>query len=89
MGILIPLFALAIPLLVIGFNGMQKVQRLCIEELKLRAGDGGDGAAIDELRGEVDALRQELAEVHERLDFTERLLARHADGGRLPGAPTA
>lgn len=89
MGILIPLFALAIPLLVIGFNGMQKVQRLRIEELKLRAGDGGDGAAIDELRGEVDALRQELAEVHERLDFTERLLARQADGGRLPGSPTA
>jgi len=51
--------------------------------------DGGDGSAIDELRGEVDALRRELAEVHERLDFTERLLARHADRDRLPGSPPA
>jgi hypothetical protein len=88
MGILIPLFALAIPLLVIGLNGMQKVQRLRIEELKLRAGElGGDGGAVEELRAEVDELRRELSEVHERLDFTERLLARNADRDRLPGGP--
>jgi Ni,Fe-hydrogenase III large subunit len=32
---------------------------------------------------ELDAMRQELAEVQERLDFTERLLARHREVGQL------
>jgi hypothetical protein len=38
---------------------------------------------VQELRGEVDELRQQLAEVLERLDFTERLLARHSGGERV------
>jgi hypothetical protein len=41
------------------------------------------------LRDEVEALRQEVAELHERVDFAERLLARHGDGdapGLMPGA---
>jgi len=33
---------------------------------------------------EMDAVRQELGEVQERLDFTERLLAQHREAGRLP-----
>ncbi len=32
---------------------------------------------------ELDAMRQELAEVQERLDFTERLLARHREVGQV------
>ena len=35
---------------------------------------------------EVDALRQEVAELHERVDFTERLLAQAQHPARL-GAP--
>ena len=38
-------------------------------------------AILDDLEG----VRQELAEVHERLDFTERLLAQQREAGRLPG----
>jgi len=37
------------------------------------------GHVLDEL----DALRQEVVEVHERLDFTERLLASQRDMGQL------
>jgi hypothetical protein len=33
---------------------------------------------------ELDSVRQELAEVQERLDFTERLLARQRQLGELP-----
>jgi len=33
---------------------------------------------------EVDALRQELAEVQDRLDFAERALLKQRDAGRLP-----
>ena len=42
---------------------------------------------IEETQGhvldELDALRQEVADVHERLDFTERLLASQREAGRL------
>lgn len=33
---------------------------------------------------DLEAVRQELGEVQERLDFTERLLAQHRETGRLP-----
>ena len=38
---------------------------------------------------DLEAVRQELGEVQERLDFTERLLAQHREAGRLPGEPAA
>jgi hypothetical protein len=44
-----------------------------------RAG-GADPEAAARLQGvetELETLRQELGEVHERLDFAERLLAQH------------
>jgi hypothetical protein len=37
------------------------------------------------LMGEVDAMRTRLAEVEERLDFAERLLARRESTDQLPG----
>jgi hypothetical protein len=36
-----------------------------------------------ELLAEVDALRQEVAELHERVDFTERILAESHDRKEL------
>ncbi|MDX2121301.1 MAG: hypothetical protein SF070_09645, partial [Gemmatimonadota bacterium] len=87
MGVLIPILALCIPVLAIALNGMQKVYRLRIEEARIRAGAFGEGGAaeLEQLRSEVDDLRRELGEVHERLDFTERLLSRNADRDRLTG----
>lgn len=38
---------------------------------------------------DLEAVRQELGEVQERLDFTERLLAQHREAGRLPPAEAA
>ena len=37
---------------------------------------GPDDRDVQELRREVEALRRQLSEVQERLDFAERLLAR-------------
>jgi hypothetical protein len=37
------------------------------------------------LLAEVDALRQEVAELHERVDFTERMLSQPREAGRLEG----
>ena len=53
---------------------------------KIKAQARGQGGAADPeatarlevLESELGALRQELGEVHERLDFAERLLAQHA-----------
>ena len=36
-----------------------------------------------QLQGELDELRHRVAELEERLDFTERVLAREREAGRL------
>jgi hypothetical protein len=49
------------------------------------AGQQHDQALAAELAAEVDQLRTRLAEVEERLDFAERLLAQSEQPERLPG----
>ena len=41
------------------------------------------GAQDPELVAEVDALRSEVAELHERVDFAERLLAQRQEPGKI------
>lgn len=86
MGVMIPILALSIPVLAILLGGLQKMQKLRIEEAKIRAASlgGGGEAELEQLRADVEALRAELGEVHERLDFTERL-ARSREQPPLPG----
>jgi hypothetical protein len=43
-------------------------------------------AAHRELQAELDALRAEFREMHERVDFTERVLAQQRRGEPLPPA---
>ncbi len=43
--------------------------------------------AVDpQILAELDALRAEMAELHERMEFTERLVAQPREPGRLPGS---
>jgi hypothetical protein len=58
-------------------------------------GLGGGGAderirylqeSHEALLEEMDGLRQEVGDLQERVDFTERLLARDREPGRLPGS---
>lgn len=83
LAVLIPILALSIPVLAIFFNGLQKTMRLRIEETHARAASTAP-RDLQALMDEVDRLRQEMAEMHERLDFTERMLARGQAGDRLP-----
>jgi hypothetical protein len=47
----------------------------------------GSGSASEELLGEMDALRHDVAQLSERLDFTERMLAKQQEQPRVgPGA---
>jgi hypothetical protein len=82
-AVFIPIVALCIPVAAIVSHGLQKLARLRIEETKVRAGvlDGQAAAEVAALREEMGDVRRELAEVQERLDFTERLLT----SGRGPG----
>ncbi|MGH7527134.1 MAG: hypothetical protein ACREMX_10570 [Gemmatimonadales bacterium] len=84
LAVLIPILALSIPVLAIFFNGLHKTIRLRTEETQRRAASVSDGPDLQALADEVERQRQELAEVQERLDFTERLLARGAPSERLP-----
>ena len=86
-ALLIPIFALAIPLAGIIFHGLQKVARMRLEEARVRAGalDKGSGVEIPALQDEIGEVRRELGEVQERLDFAERLLSQAREGDRLPG----
>ena len=84
LALLIPILALAIPVTAIVFRSLIKLQQLRIEEARLHAG-AGDQPAIAAIGDEVAHLRQELTEVQERLDFTERMLAQSRETPRLPG----
>lgn len=88
LALLIPILALSIPVLALVLSGLNKYWQARLEEARLRAGHLGEGgsAEVADLRAELDQVRRELAEVHERLDFTERLLAQNAPKDRLPGS---
>ena len=54
------------------------------------AGRTGGAASVDSdrLQGEVEELKHRLAEVEERLDFTERMLAKDRDAERIGPGPS-
>jgi len=45
-----------------------------------------DHAETEDLRAELQQVRHELADLAERMDFAERLLAQQREAGRLPGS---
>jgi uncharacterized protein YlxW (UPF0749 family) len=74
-ALMIPILALAIPVIAVIANAVLKLQKMKLEEARLR--HGGDPALLaemDSMRQELQQVRGELVEVQERLDFTERLL---------------
>lgn len=81
-ALFIPIMALAIPVAAIVMGGLLKLRRLRLEEANLRVqgGDSGSSEEVQALRSDLDTLQRQLSELNERVDFTERLLAR----GRTP-----
>lgn len=58
------------------------VGRAIADRIRGHPAPEGDPAVYEEL----ERIRGELAEVQERLDFTERLLAQKREADQLPGA---
>jgi hypothetical protein len=85
-ALLIPIIALSIPVVAIIVGGINKRAKWRLDEAQLRMGGGIDTEELDELRADLDQVRAELGEMHERLDFTERLLTQSRDRGELPPA---
>jgi Tfp pilus assembly protein PilO len=82
--VLIPIMVLGIAVAAIVSTSVLKLQRLRLDEAKLRAGDPG---GMDDLVRQVSDLQHELTEVQERLDFAERILAQVRETPGLPAAP--
>lgn len=91
-GVFIPIIALSIPLAAIITKS--SIGQAIADAIRHNSGaDQGAStreqfeqltADLDQMRGELDQARTEIAEVHERLDFTERLLAKgREDAGRI------
>jgi len=64
------------------------VGRALARKIEGRSGGTGDLAEIEDRLADVDALRQRVGELEERVDFAERLLAQaRADAPQLKGPP--
>ena len=83
--VLLPIMFLGLGVSAIISSSILKMQRMRLEEAKLRA---GDPAGLEELASQVSELRQELTDVQERLDFAERVLTQIKDAPALPSPPT-
>ena len=59
--------------------------RLKTKQLEMRGSDPQLGPVVDALRDDLDDTRAQLAELQERVDFTERLL----DSGRASEEDTS
>lgn len=82
--VLLPIMFLGIGVAGIVSSSILKVQRLRLEEAKLRAGDPGE---LGDLVRQVSALQHQLTDVQDRLDFAERMLAQVKPPPGLPAAP--
>jgi hypothetical protein len=79
LGVLIPIIALG------GFFAWMianAASKAYVAKLKAQPPATG-GAAHEEVLAAVDELRREVAELAERVDFTERLLAKQRAGDKL------
>ena len=73
LGIFVPILA------IIGFFGLMGLKTWSNHQLKMRETPGGDSERLTEavqlLHDEIGSMRDEMAELHERVDFTERMLS--------------
>lgn len=87
-GVFIPIIAMG------GFFAwmiaLSPVGKAYAERMRLASQREAEGGDHEELRAAVEELHREVAELAERVDFTERLLAKQQSAERLPpGRPVS
>jgi hypothetical protein len=87
-GLLLTAILGSIPILGIMVWGAVKILGPVGQAVARRIGGGDHSENLEgrllEMERQLDVLRTELAETHERLDFSERLLAQGRGSHRLP-----
>ncbi len=72
-GVFIPILG------ILGFCGIMGLKIWSNHKLKMRETPGGDNErlteAVQQLHDEVGSMREDVAELYERVDFTERMLS--------------
>ncbi len=87
LALLIPILALSIPVLALVFSGMTKLARVRKEAIEAQFGGSVNAnveGQLEELRSQMQDMQRDLAETHERLDFTERMLTQQREQKSLP-----
>jgi Tfp pilus assembly protein PilO len=82
--VLLPIMAMGIAVAAIVSSSILKIQRMRLEEARLRAGDSGE---VDALARQLSDLQHDVIEMQERLDFAERILAQSREAPGLPAVP--
>ena len=78
-ALFIPILALSIPVVAIVMNNLVKIQKFKADAARGSMSNPDTEARMAALEDDVAALRQELGEAQERIDFTERLLSKGKD----------
>lgn len=97
LSLLIPILSVAIGIpgfvgfvaVIAGHTRKMKELEIRDRELELAGGDAALGPAIAALRDELDDTRTHVAEIQERLDFTEQLLAAREPSKKIVEADSA
>ena len=84
--VLVPVMLMGVAVTGIISSVILKLQRMKLEAAKLRSGDGEETAA---LAHQVAVLQGEMAELQERVEFAERMLAQARERPALPPEPRA
>ena len=63
--------------------GFSPIGRAIGERIRGRAQPAGDATQLSSVLDELEHVRRELAELQERMDFAERLLAKNRDTERV------
>lgn len=88
-GQLVPLFGMLISLVGLGFVALGPIGRAIGDVIRRRLGGHHDALKpgdVEEIVGRLEQIQQQLGDIAERQDFTDRMLAQVRKEKVLPGA---